>query len=127
MSIRWILGNKYSINRESARSGGTATVYRALDLDSAVSVAIKMFDRGAMASDLTKEAYQRELKCLSELNSHPNIAKLLDFGEEANTGNPFIVMEWLEKSLLDVIAENAIKNWDHFYDHYGKPLLEALS
>lgn len=127
MSERWILESRYNVLKDSARHGGMATVYQAIDIDSGNPVAIKLFDKVVMSHELTREAYQRELKSLSDLNAHNNIGKLLDFGNDPTTDAPFLVLEWLEKSLLEVIQEEPIRDWEHFYTNYGRPLLDALS
>tara|TARA_R110002167_G_scaffold192538_1_gene395053 strand:+ start:1980 stop:5414 length:3435 start_codon:yes stop_codon:yes gene_type:complete len=127
MSTRWILNDRFSVKREETRKGGTATVYRALDLETEKTVAIKMFNNTSMKMELTIEAFQRELRSLEELNGHENIAKIVDFGKEESSGNNYIAMEWLEDSLLDVVGKHEIECWDDFYIHYGKPILEALS
>ena len=78
-------------------SGGMGTVYRAERADGAFakSVAIKllMFDAGDLRHRFAIE--QRVLGALS----HPNIASLLDVGQDAN-GSPFLVMEYVDGIML---------------------------
>jgi superfamily I DNA and/or RNA helicase len=127
MAERWILEDRFNIIPDSARSGGTATVYKSIDIDTGDNFAVKIFDKGLVSQELTREAFNRELKCLSDLNTHPNIGKLISFGDDPNTGQPYIVLEWLEESLLKVIAKEPIRDWGHYYTNYGRPLLDALS
>jgi len=119
------LNGRFTITKDKGREGGTATVYKAFDVEDSTFVAIKLFNQKNMAPALTKEAYQREMKSLNDLNSHPNIAKFIDFGEIDDS--PFIVLEWLERSLLDVLKENQVSNWADYYHDYGRPILQALS
>ncbi len=127
MSEKWILNDKFNVKKDEARKGGTATVYKAIDIENGNFVAVKVFDNSDIKKELTLEAYQRDLKSLQDLNGHPHIAQLVDFGQDESTGNHFIVMEWLETSLLDEVNSHEITCWDDFYTHYGKPILEALS
>ena len=127
MSPRWILDDRFSINKDEQRKGGTATVYRAIDLDNGSFVAIKMFNKSSMKTELTTEAFQRDLKSLQELNGHDNIAKIVDFGRDKSTQCDYIAMEWLDECLLEYICKSNIECWDDFYLHFGKPILEALS
>lgn len=120
-----VLNSRFTITKEKERIGGTATVYQAFDVENSNFVAVKIFNQKSMAPDLTKEAYQREMKSLNDLNSHPNIAKVIDFGEIE--GSPFIVLEWLERTLLDVLQDNKIHSWSEYYQDYGRPVLQALS
>lgn len=127
MSEKWILNDKFNVKKEVFRKGGTATVYKAIDIDNGTPVAIKLFDNGAIKQELALEAYQRDLRSLQELNGHPHIAQLIDFGSDESSGFQFIVMEWLETSLLEELNSHELSCWDDFYVHYGKPILEALS
>ena len=119
------LNDRFTILQEKERVGGTATVYKAFDIEESSFVAVKIFNQKNMAPELTKEAYQREMKSLNDLNSHINIAKFIDYGE--HDGLPFIVLEWLERSLLDVIRDNKVTLWADYYKDYGRPILQALS
>lgn len=120
-----VLNERFTITKDKERIGGTASVYKAFDIEDSGFVAVKIFNQKNMAPELTKEAYQREMKSLNDLNSHSNIAKFIDFGEV--DGSPFIVLEWLENTLLDVIEKNQVSNWADYYHDYGRPILQALS
>ena len=99
------LGGQFNIIDQTTRIGGTAEVFKAIDINSGQAVAVKILNQGK-ASELAEEAMRRELSSLQELNGHPNIGKICDFGEEEQTGSSFIVLEWLERSLLEIIEEN---------------------
>ena len=120
-----VLNGRFTITKDKERIGGTAAVYKAFDIEETSFVAVKLFNQKDMSPELTKEAYQREMRSLDDLNSHPNIAKFIDFGE--HDGSPFIILEWLERTLLDVITDNKITLWHDYYKDYGRPVLKALS
>lgn len=90
---------RYKIVRELGR-GGMAVVYRATDTMLDRNVAIKMI----LAENTNKEKaerllkrFNREAKTLASL-SHPNIVKVLDYGEYENT--PYLVMEFISGGAL---------------------------
>jgi serine/threonine-protein kinase len=74
-------------------SGGMGTVYKAERADRAfakpVAIKLLLFDAGDLRTRFALE--QRILGALS----HPNIASLLDVGQDAN-GAPYLVMEYVE-------------------------------
>jgi hypothetical protein len=87
---------RYEILRQIG-SGGMSTVYKASDTETDRLVAIKL-----MASFLTKEEkfltrFQREVELLTQFD-HPNIVKVLDFGEYM--GSPYIVMPFMSMGTL---------------------------
>lgn len=72
--------------------GGMATVYRALPeatLSESEAVAVKVMNTG-LQDETFKARFRREIRVLAEMN-HPNIVKVLDFGEENE--RLFLVME----------------------------------
>ena len=90
---------KYKIVREMGR-GGMAVVYRAMDTMLERNVAVKMIlsetDNKEKAEKLLKR-FNREAKILASL-SHPNIVKVLDYGEYEST--PYLVMEFISGGAL---------------------------
>jgi serine/threonine protein kinase len=78
---------------EEVGSGAIATVWRATDSESGEHVAIKLM----RAEQLDLEDIQRlaqEVEILRKL-SHPCIVKLFGTGV-AESGNPYVVMEWVD-------------------------------
>ena len=79
-------------------SGGMGSVYRAERADGAyakqVAIKLLLFDAGDLRTRFALE--QRILGALS----HPNIASLLDVGQDA-TGAPYLVMEYVEGDAID--------------------------
>ncbi len=87
---------RYEVLRQIG-SGGMSTVYKASDVDTDRLVAIKL-----MASFLSKEEkfltrFGREVELLTQFD-HPNIVKVLDFGEYL--GSPYIVMPYMSMGTL---------------------------
>jgi serine/threonine protein kinase len=80
--------------------GGMAIVYKAHDTRLDRDVAIKMIRLDAFPLEHQKrllERFKREAKVSASL-SHPNIVKVLDYGEE--DGTPFLVMDYLPGGTL---------------------------
>ena len=85
-------------------TGGMGTVYRAQRADRAfakpVAIKLLLFDAGDLRTRFALE--QRILGALS----HPNIASLLDVGQDAN-GAPYLVMEYVEgKPITRYVHDN---------------------
>lgn len=124
----WTIEERFVIDENTPpRQGGMAEVYKAIDMRSnGQPVAIKLFREGFLDTRIALEAFARETRALRELNSHPHIAQLLDYGTDKTTERKYIALEWLEQDLLDKLSNNPVKGWDHFYDNFGRPILEAL-
>ncbi len=124
----WTIEERFVIDESTQpREGGMAEVYKAVDMKSGGKpVAIKLFREGFIDTRIALEAFGRETRALRELNSHPHIAQLLDYGTDKTTQRKYIALEWLEQDLLDKITRSPVKGWDHFFDTYGIPILEAL-
>jgi serine/threonine protein kinase len=93
---------------EQPGEGGMAVVYKALDTSLQRLVAIKMILPGRQFSPQMLKRFEREARTLAQL-SHPNIVKILDYGEY--NGTPFLVMEYLSGGTLKKVLE----------EHKGKP------
>src|SRR5512141_2845973 len=77
-----------------------ATVYKAADTRLERDVAIKIIRRDAFPPNQLErilKRFERETKALARL-SHPNIVKVLDYGEHA--GAPYLVLEYLPGGTL---------------------------
>ena len=100
-------GQRY-VRREKVFAGGHAQVFRAVDVSSGRTVAIKRLNPQLLSSDAELVArFIREGELLQQLN-HPNIVRVLDTVEE--DGQQSIVMEYVAggslRALLD--AEGAL-------------------
>jgi serine/threonine protein kinase len=82
-------------------AGGQATVYRARELTSGLTVAIKVLNGGADASPAARDRLLRETAALRALN-HPNIVCVIEAGR-TEIGLDFIVMNFVDGRPLDAL------------------------
>ncbi|MEQ8970616.1 MAG: AAA domain-containing protein [Coleofasciculus sp. C1-SOL-03] len=122
-----LINNRYAIS-PNPLSGGMAEVYRARDLedDEERRVAVKLFTQRNIEEDIIAESFRRETQALKELK-YPGIVELLDSGKDEQTGNPFLVLEWMEKDLTALLKESPLDGWDSFWQAVALPILEALA
>ncbi len=80
-------------------AGGQAAVFRATQLSTSQTVAIKAIYGGAFHSESAKKRFDREVRILVELN-HPNIVHVIDRGT-TDEGTPFVVMRYVDGQDLD--------------------------
>jgi len=93
-----IVANRYRID-ELIGQGGMASVFRAIDLELAEAVALKVFTQ-PMTDEATLARFRQELK-LSRMLTHPNIVRLYDIG--VFQGFRYISMELLIGQGLDTM------------------------
>jgi len=111
------------VNGEPARSPGQAVIRKAIDSRNGEFVAIKFLS--AANDAVLKKIFDREVGTLSALQ-HPNIVRLHDSGiDDADT--PYLVLEWVESSLIDTFRDRPDMSWDEFYGAIFAPLLEAVA
>jgi eukaryotic-like serine/threonine-protein kinase len=92
------MGGKYRLERQLG-AGAMGTVYRAVDR-SGVACAVKVL---ADTDDELKERFRREAEALFMLK-HPNVLEIRDYGIDAETKLPFLVMELLEGRTLESLV-----------------------
>lgn len=108
---------------ENVRHGAQATVTQAFDRQTSAMVAIKRVRFGP--DDARGRAgFEREAESLQAL-THPNIVKLLEIDRD-DDGNWFLVLEWIDRNLEDVVLADGPMSWAQFWDTYGEPLLDAI-
>ena len=99
-----VLAGKYRVERVLG-AGGMGVVVQAMHLELDERVALK-FLRPAYARDWRAiERFRGEARAASALN-HPHICTVYDVDEHA--GQPFIVMELVAGSTLDVIGQQGL-------------------
>lgn len=74
-------------------SGGSATVYKAVELRHDRPVAIKILD--LQAGDSQRRAFAREVDAIARIEPHPNIITLLGSGVTPN-GHPYLVFPFFD-------------------------------
>ncbi len=111
---------RYEFRRELG-SGGSASVWEALDRTLDCAVAIKVL-RPEQATAVAAERFLREVRTLARLR-HPNIVRLHDAGEK--DGLLYYVMDLVEApTLKDRLAERALTREEAV--DLGSDLLAAL-
>ncbi|MEU8637082.1 serine/threonine-protein kinase [Amycolatopsis sp. NPDC048633] len=85
-----LLAGRYEVGR-LVGSGGTARVYRAVDLRLEREVAVKIYDRDVVALDQRRRL--REMSIQGSI-THPGVVALLDSGTEH--GRTYLVMQLVE-------------------------------
>jgi len=88
----------YADLRELHR-GGQGIVYRALQLSTRRTVAIKVLREGPQADSAARKRFQREVEIVAQLN-HPHIVSIFDSGTTSTT-HPYFVMEYVHGVELD--------------------------
>lgn len=88
------LGERFEVEREVGR-GGVGVVYRARDLETGKTVALKVVAAEAGMAPEEEERLMREGRVLQELD-HPGIVKVISSGVLPDTSQPYLAMEWLE-------------------------------
>jgi len=89
-----VVNDRFAIEREAGR-GGMGIVYKAVDLNTGQSVALKVLRRGTQANrDRDRERFEREAQVLSTLR-HPAIVSYVAHGQTPE-GHHFLAMEWID-------------------------------
>ncbi len=108
------------------RSGGLASVYKALEIETGKHVAIKVFRSSSGMDAVVKESFRREVRALSDLK-HENIVKIIDSGLDEDAGEHFIIMEWAPQDLEAFRQANPFESWGTYFEQVGRPVLAALA
>jgi eukaryotic-like serine/threonine-protein kinase len=93
-----VLEGAYQIGRLIGE-GGMGAVYEAVQLRLNKRVAVKLMARALSANTEALARFRREAEIASRLG-HPHLVNVIDFGT-AETGEPYLVMEYLDGEDLD--------------------------
>ena len=118
--------DRYVLIKGSSRIGGHADVRKAVDLETDGSYVAIKFIRGLPDERITQQLFRRETEALLAVR-HPNIVKLLDSGWDSDRESYYLVLEWLNDSLADVLSSKGPYTWDVFGSRIAQPLSEALA
>lgn len=120
------IADRYAEIPGSRRQGGQGYVFKAADLlRNGQQVAVKVIP-GSQDS-INAIFFNRETDALARLD-HPNIARLLDKGFDAQQGVYYIVLEWIPDTLNDWLGElEEPPGWDDLSENIGLPLAHALA
>ncbi|HEY1958773.1 MAG TPA: serine/threonine-protein kinase [Polyangiaceae bacterium] len=92
-----LFAGRYEILRKLGE-GGTAGVYKALDVRSGKPVAVKVIEGPQAKTATWAERLLREVELLQTIR-HPNVVSVLGGGRR-DDGSPYLVMEYLEGETL---------------------------
>lgn len=121
-----IVGGRFAVPDKPVHSTAWAEVFKASDLrNQGQTVAVKILKK---ASDpgVVRVLFERERTSLGALD-HPHIVRLLDTGREDNSGDYYLALEWIPRSLADHIDATGPLGWDDFAEMFALPLLRALA
>jgi len=99
-----VIAGRYRIVAQ-AGAGGMGTVFQAADMRSGIDVALKTLRGDAAWGERSASRLRREAAALSEIR-HAGVVRYVDHGE-ADGGQPFLVMEWVEGENLAERLERA--------------------
>lgn len=117
------VGSHYVLINGGNRSGGLSTVRRGIDTRDGSQVAVKFIV--GQTDELSQKVFDREVGALRQL-THPNIVHCRDAGmDESDTY--FIVLDWVDRNLNDLIEEPPWVDWDTLYEKLAKPLVDGLA
>lgn len=107
------LNARWFIEDVAHARGVSAAVYKGYDgSDGMRTVAIKLFDGVRSENPVLQRSFQGELKIFSDLK-HENVVEFLDWGDDQNR-HPYLVLEWVPRSLDGFLKETEIEGWDDF-------------
>lgn len=118
-----MLNGRYFLT-ENVRRGAQATVTQAFDTQANRMVAVKRVPFGPDDAR-AREAFQREARVFQSLR-HDNIVDMVEIDRD-DQGHWFIVLEWIDDNLEDVLERDGPMAWTEFWDRVGEPILDAVS
>jgi serine/threonine protein kinase len=96
----YLFNDRFAVHELHA-SGGQSFVFRGYDLTDDSECAIKLFNLDEDGDDEITESFKREHDALIQLDGHPNILRLIDWGRHESTGRYFTVTPWMYGTLAD--------------------------
>ena len=104
------------------KKGGMSKVLQAQLLATNEMCALKI-PSGDSVGDTAVESFNRETGALQDMD-HANIVRMLGIGVDGI--HRFIVLEWLQETLVDRIESMGPSDWNAFYEMIGRPLLLGI-
>lgn len=117
------VGKHFVLLNVERRLGGLSTVRKGIDTRDGSPVAVK-FVVGS-SDELSRKVFDRETRALRSL-SHPNIVRFRDAGID-DTGTFYLVLDWVDRSLIDLLVAPPWDGWDDLYKTIAKPLVDGLA
>jgi serine/threonine-protein kinase len=100
-----VVAEKYRIIRHIG-SGGVGSVYHATHVQTLGDVAVKVLKTDISCDPKAAQRFELEAKNAAALR-HPNTVRVLDFGEDAQSGSLYLVMELIEGTPLSRVLRDA--------------------
>lgn len=107
-AVAELIGEIYRIDKEIG-SGGMGKVYRALDTSLNRTVAIKVLNETLSADETIVERFIKEGQLLATVG-HPNVLNIYASAREKQTGQTFLVMEYIDGKLLSELKPALIQD-----------------
>jgi len=96
-------------------SGGSSTVYRALDVRHQRHVAVKVLD-AQTATGPRRTAFQREIEAIGRIGNHPHVVTILGSGFTADS-HPYLVLPLFERGTYsELVDEHGPLTWAEAVD-----------
>jgi serine/threonine-protein kinase len=103
-----VIDDRFRIDRLLGE-GGMGTVYRGVQLSVNREVAIKLLRPELQNREIALERFFREARTISQL-SHPNIVRLIDFGQDKQHDLLYLVMELINGfNLADLLSRGRVR------------------
>jgi serine/threonine protein kinase len=118
-----VVAGRYAI-RDIIGQGPVGFVFRALDKEVDVEVALKMISPRLLQTAEERRAFGRELKGARKLN-HPNIARVYEEGEYQD--RPFFTMQFLDGLSLRKIIDLRKEKGQYFRPDEVEPILAQIA
>lgn len=120
-----IVGGRYLLQSggEEIPQGNQSTVRKGVDMTTLQAVAVKFVQ--AVRDDFTERMFDRETNALLRLK-HPNIVGLRDFGVD-DSDTYYVVLDWMDSSLQQKLAEPFWNGWHEFYPDVLRPVISAVA
>jgi hypothetical protein len=110
-----LIGDRFACEERPHRQGGSAAVYKGVTVPDGRQVAVKVFTPARpMDQRLLREIFNRELEALHTVGKHPNVVEMIDWGLDDGEGNPYVVLEWVDRDLIDLLETTPSEGWDDF-------------
>ncbi|MDT0166580.1 AAA domain-containing protein [Actinotalea sp. AC32] len=117
------VGSHYVLLSGGNRPGGLSTVRKGIDTRDGSNVAVKFV--AGPTDELSRKVFDREVGALRKLN-HPNIVGFRD-ADTDDTGTFYIVLDWVDRNLNDLLAAPPWSDWDSLYSTLAQPLVDGLA
>jgi serine/threonine protein kinase len=122
-----LVGDRFAILRDQSRQGGSSIVYKAIDLQGSgqVPIALKVLSGDGFSPPEVNLFFEREKQALMALQ-HPNIVQFVDAGQDPQTGDYYLALEWVDTTLREWLGPEP-PGFDDFVDTVALPLARALA